>query len=99
MSEELRTRQVTVVNPQGLHARPAHRFVETASRFNAKITIMKDGAQVDGKSILELLTLGASQGTELSINASGQDAEAALCALASLVEQGFAEDDAQSTSS
>ena len=68
MSDELRSRQVTVVNPQGLHARPAHRFVELASRYNATITIIKDGEQVDGKSILEILTLGASQGTELSIS-------------------------------
>ncbi len=86
------SRTVVVSNPQGLHARPAHEFVKLASRFQAKIELVKGDERVDGKSILALLTLAAGAGTELRIEAEGGDAEAALDALAELVAHNFAED-------
>ncbi len=92
MSELKAQRTVVVTNPQGLHARPADMFVKTASRFESKIELVKDSERVDGKSILAILTLAASEGTKLSIEATGHDAEQALAALADLVAQNFAED-------
>ena len=84
---------VTVVNPQGLHARPVNLFVQLANQFESTIEVIKDEQRVDGKSILSILTLAAAQGTKLSIEATGQDAEAALEALADLVTKGFAEEE------
>jgi phosphocarrier protein HPr len=86
-------RTVVVTNPQGMHARPADLFVKTANRFDAEITVAKGNERVDGKSILGLLTLAATEGTELSIEADGLQAEAALEALAQLVGQNFAENE------
>ncbi|MCA9198968.1 MAG: HPr family phosphocarrier protein [Planctomycetales bacterium] len=83
---------VSIKNRQGLHARPADRFVRLALSFDASVTIVKDNQQVDGKSILNLLTLGAEQGTQLEIRTSGTDAEQALAALTALVNSGFDED-------
>ena len=80
---------MTVVNPQGLHARPADLFVKTANRFSATIEVTKGNETVDGKSILSILTLAAEQGTELEINATGTDAQEALTALSELVKNGF----------
>jgi phosphocarrier protein HPr len=91
MSDKCVSREVTVINPQGLHARPAHAFVTLANQFQANIEITKDGEQVDGKSILSLLTLAATQGTRLRLRATGADAEKAIEALANLVDQGFDE--------
>lgn len=85
------TRTVVVTNPQGLHARPADLFVKTATRFTSKIELVKGRERVDGKSILALLTLAAVAGTQLLIEADGDDAEQALEALAKLVEANFAE--------
>lgn len=86
-------RVVTVANPQGLHARPADMFVKLAAQFESTIEVVKDNERVDGKSILAILTLAAVQGTQLHIEATGPDAEQALCALAKLVEQQFAENE------
>jgi len=85
-----------VCNPQGLHARPADLFVTVASRFDASVEVVKNGERVDGKSILDILTLAATNGTQLSIEATGHDAEAAAEALVQLIEQGFTEEE-QST--
>lgn len=93
MGETIASRNVTVVNPQGLHARPVHLFVQLANKFEAKIDVVKGGERVDGKSILSILTLAAEQGTELTIEAAGHDAEAALAALVELVQSGFAGED------
>ena len=91
MSDPKARRVVVVTNPQGMHARPAHEFVTLASKFAAEIEVVKDHERVDGKSILGLLTLAAVEGTELSIEAVGPDAERALDALAELFASGFAE--------
>jgi len=93
MGEETATRIVTVVNPQGVHARPADLFVRIASRYTASIHVRKGREQVDGKSILGILTLAAEQGSQLTIGATGPDADEALMALAELVEDGFHEID------
>ena len=84
---------VVVTNPQGIHARPADLLAKTANRFSSQIEIVKGSERVDGKSILSILTLAATEGTELSLEADGPDAEEALNALAELVEQNFAEDE------
>jgi phosphocarrier protein len=68
-------------------------FVQLASQFESKIDVVRGDERVDGKSILSVLTLAAAQGTELSIEATGQDADAALDALADLVAKGFAEEE------
>jgi phosphotransferase system HPr (HPr) family protein len=91
MPESSAERTVVVVNTQGFHARPAHLFVKLAMSFQSKIQIQKGNHIIDGKSILDLLTLGAGNGTQLKLKATGPDAEAALAALAQLVEGGFGE--------
>jgi phosphotransferase system HPr (HPr) family protein len=85
------TRSVIVVNPQGFHARPAHLFVKLAATFQAQVEICKGNEVINGKSILDLLTLGAGNGTTLTLRASGPDAQAAVEALAILIEGGFGE--------
>jgi phosphotransferase system HPr (HPr) family protein len=84
-------RQITVMNPQGFHARPAHLFVKLATSFPCHVEIVKGNEVINGKSILDLLTLGAGNGTTLTLRASGPDADAAVEALARLVEGGFGE--------
>jgi phosphocarrier protein len=92
MAEVTPFRTVVVANPQGLHARPADLFVKLASQYQSTIEVIKDGERVDGKSILAILTLAAVQGTQLRIEATGPDAEAALEALAELVLRQFEDD-------
>ncbi len=82
-------RTVIVRNAEGLHARPADLLVRMAQKFNATIQIGKNSEWVDCKSILSLLTLGAAQGTELSVSAEGPDAEDAIDAITHLIEAGF----------
>lgn len=82
-------RRVTVVNPLGLHARAAARFVKLAGGFRSQIRVTKGTRTVEGKSILGLLLLAAARGSELTIAAEGEDAEAALDALCGLAERGF----------
>ena len=84
-------RQVQIANRLGLHARAAARFVQTAARFEAKITAGRDGRVMDGKSILGILLLGASRGTTIEITADGADEVAAVEALVELVESRFGE--------
>ncbi len=78
-----------VVNPLGLHARAAARFVHVAGRFTCKIRVGRGTRMVDGKSILGLLLLAAARGTTLIINADGPDEVQAIEALASLTARGF----------
>jgi len=85
-------REVRICNPLGLHARAAARFVHTASRFRARVTVSRSGKAMDGKSILGILLLAASQGTLLRVSAEGEDEAAAVDALAALVEGGFGEE-------
>lgn len=82
-------RMVTVANRLGLHARPAAEFVKTASKFEAEITVSKDSMEVNGKSILGVMTLAAECGSELVLRATGTDAAAALEALADVATRDF----------
>ncbi len=84
---------ITILNRLGLHARPSARFAQLASQYKAEIWLVRDGESVDGKSILEVLTLACPQGSELVIKANGPDAEEAVSALASLVASKFGEID------
>ncbi len=81
------SKMVVIKNPQGLHARPASLFVNLAQRFHATIEVVKEENIVDGKSILSILTLAATMGTELTIRAEGEDAQSALDALVELIDQ------------
>lgn len=93
MSEQTVNQTVVVCNSQGLHFRPAHLFVTLAKQFESKVEVIKDGSRVDGKSILDITALGAARGAQLSIEATGEDAEAALQALVQLVEVQLVEED------
>lgn len=86
------TRTIRIVNPLGLHARAAARFVRLAAQFTATVRVAKGARELDGKSILGLLLLGASRGSEITIRTDGADAEAALEALSKLVADGFEDD-------
>jgi phosphocarrier protein len=83
------SRRVIVVNPLGLHARAAARFVSLASTFKSQVRVGRGPRMVDGKSILGLLLLAAARGSEIAIVAEGIDEEAALAALCDLVQRGF----------
>ncbi len=93
MSETKLSRRVVVQHPQGLHMRPGELFVRLASSFDSTIEVINGARRVDGKSMLEILGLGADQGTELEIEANGPDAEAALDALAEFVEKTSVDDE------
>jgi phosphotransferase system HPr (HPr) family protein len=93
MSQPTARRTVTIVNPQGLHARPADLFARLANQYDASIQVIKGTERVDGKSILSILTLAAGAGSQLEIIATGRDADAAVIALCELVRQGFEVDE------
>ena len=81
-------KEVTIKNPQGLHARPAALFVQIASKYNSTVTIQKGREKVNGKSIMGILTLGAQQNSKIILEIDGEDAEQALIELESLLLQG-----------
>lgn len=81
--------ELTIVNEVGLHARPASLFVQTASRFDSQIEVHFGSRTVNAKSILEILTLGAGEGSEIVVSAEGKDADQALNSLRLLVESDF----------
>ena len=85
-------RQVKIINTKGLHARASAKFVQCAGKFDAVVTVHKDGHSVTGTSIMGLMMLGAGRGAEIVIEAEGWDAKEALDAVAALVEAGFHED-------
>ncbi len=82
---------VTVINPMGIHMRPADMLSRAAGRFQCQVMIEKDGQAIDCKSIMSILTLGARQGTQLHLRATGTDARQAVEALSELFEHGFDE--------
>jgi phosphocarrier protein HPr len=86
------SRDVTIRNRQGLHARPAAEFVKLANRFAAEVWVSKDEVEVSGKSILGVMMLAAEFGSVIRIRATGQDSEAALDALSDLVASKFGEE-------
>ena len=86
---ETHSREVVVENEQGLHARPADLVAREAQRWESRIEFVGKAQRVDGKSILDLLTLAAEAGTHLVVEATGPDASEALDAIGSLFEQKF----------
>lgn len=89
------SRDIIVLNAAGLHARPAIQFVDLANQFSSKVTVRKGGdepVEADGKSVMQMITLEATQGTSLRIETEGEDAEVAASKLAELFEGKFGED-------
>ena len=84
-------REVTVTNRAGLHTRPASMIVRTASKFKAEFFIQKDSYEINGKSIIGVMTLAAEQGSTLMLTFDGEDEEVAAAAIAALFEEGFGE--------
>ena len=82
---------LTIHNKVGLHARPAALFVQTAKKFKSKVLATKDEREANAKSILSILTLGASQGAVVTIRAEGEDETEAVEALKQLVDDNFGE--------
>ncbi len=85
MNGETIRRTVTVLNPQGLHMRPASAFVQQAAKVSGTVTVAKGEQRVNGKSLWDLLLLAAEQGTQLVLEVSGDDAAASVDALARLL--------------
>jgi phosphocarrier protein HPr len=85
------SKNVTIENPTGLHARPASIFIKTATQFKSKINIIKDEREVSAKSMLSLLSLGLTKGTEIIISADGEDEKEAIDTLVELVNSRFGE--------
>ena len=87
------TTTMTITNRWGLHARPAMMLVEAASKFDSEVKLTKAGGQtVDAKSIMQVMMLAATQGTEITVAADGPDAEEAVAAIEALVNEGFDEE-------
>jgi phosphocarrier protein HPr len=86
-------RELSIRNRLGLHARAAAKFVQTASRFQSEVKIRKSGEEVDGKSILGILLLAASQGTVITLAVSGSDEKEAFGALEGLIARSFDEEE------
>ena len=84
-------RTVTIVNRQGLHARPAAEIVKLTSKFEAEVTLVRDDLEVNGKSIMGVMMLAAEQGASLQLRADGPDADQALDALTALIANKFGE--------
>jgi phosphocarrier protein len=84
-------RTVQIVNKNGLHARPAAEIVKISAKFQSEITLVKDGMEVNGKSIMGVMMLAAECGSSLLMRADGADADAALDALATLITNKFGE--------
>jgi phosphocarrier protein HPr len=86
-------KKVVINNKLGLHARAAVKFMNMANRFASSVWIEKDGNEIDGKSILGILTLAAVQGSEITLKISGPDETQAISALEALIEDKFHEEE------
>ena len=86
------TKDLTIENRNGLHARPAALFVKTSSRFRSEVWVEKDGERVTGKSIMGLMMLAAGKGSVLRVTAEGDDALSVLTELESLISTRFGEE-------
>jgi phosphocarrier protein len=84
-------RTFLIVNSLGLHARAAAQLVQLANRYRSEVHVEKDGMQVNGKSIMGVLTLAAAKGSSITVTCEGDDAEVAMGALAKIIENGFGE--------
>jgi phosphocarrier protein HPr len=81
-----------ITNKRGLHARASAKIVEAAARFQAEVTIIKDGSRVNARSIMGLMMLAASLGSEIGVEAEGPDQDAAMTAMLALIEAKFGEE-------
>jgi phosphocarrier protein len=86
------TRELTIQNKLGIHARPAAQFVKIANRFTGEVRVEKDGEEVEGKSIMGLMMLAAGHGSIITVTTDGPDEEAAMNALSDLIARKFEED-------
>jgi phosphocarrier protein len=90
--EKFLTRELTIINKLGIHARPAALFVKTANRFVSEILVEKDGEKINGKSIMGLMMLAAGPGSKLTLYVRGADAQQAIAELEALVRRKFDEE-------
>jgi phosphocarrier protein len=86
-------RVLEIVNKKGLHARASAKFVQTVEKFDANVTVTRGSETVGGNSIMGLMMLSAATGTEITVEASGKQADEAMAALVELVTSGFGEED------
>jgi phosphocarrier protein HPr len=86
------SKELTIVNRLGMHARPSAMFVKAASKFRAEVWVEKDGERVNGKSIMGLMMLAAGQGSKLLVVCEGADAAKALAEIEAIIAQKFNED-------
>ncbi|MDF1826644.1 MAG: HPr family phosphocarrier protein [Verrucomicrobiales bacterium] len=84
--------ELTIPNEEGLHARPAAKFVKLANRFPCEIWVEKDDEEINGKSIMGLMMLAAAKGSVITVSAEGDEAEDALAKISELVNSGFEAD-------
>jgi phosphocarrier protein len=87
-------RELPILNKRGLHARASAKFVQTAEKFDAELTVTRNGESVGGTSIMGLMMLSAGIGTSITVSATGREAQAALDAITELVANKFGEEDA-----
>ena len=92
-AENVLSRDLPIINKKGLHARATAKFVQCCEKFDAEISVSKDGETVGGSSIMGILTLGAGPGSTITVSASGAEAREALEALEALVSDRFGEDE------
>lgn len=85
------SKELTIANATGLHARPASMFVQTAGKFKSDINLLKDGNKINAKSIMGIMAAGISQGTVIHIETDGPDEQEAMDALVKLIEENFGE--------
>ena len=89
----MQTKTITIINKLGLHARAAAKFVQAAARFDCEINITHNGKKVNGKSIMGIMMLAASKGSNIEIVTSGTDEETALASLEQLIMDRFEEEE------
>lgn len=92
MANQVHEKRLTIQNKRGLHARAAAKFAATAGNFDSTIEVERNGQNVPGRSIMGLMMLAASTGTDIVVRAEGDDAEQALAALEVLIDNKFEED-------
>jgi phosphocarrier protein len=86
-------KKITIINKLGLHARAAAKLINTTSRFSCDVRLEKDDREVDGKSIMSVMMLAASRGTELTVKTQGEDQDEALSAIEALINNRFDEEE------
>lgn len=86
-------RELPIINKRGLHARASAKFVQMAEKFNAELTVTRNGESVGGTSIMGLMMLSAGIGTTITVSATGPEAQAALDAITDLVAKKFGEEE------